>query len=80
MKKLFSTLLIGCIGGATFFVAEQFISKNESKSLVNNIESYSPPARIVNYDPLAGNAIDFSAAAEISVNAVVHIKTTIDRT
>lgn len=72
MKKLLSTLVIAAVGGAAaLFVQHSFYTEKPQAYTINN----APQVRFVSGGGIASNAPDFTAAAEASVNAVVHIKT-----
>jgi serine protease Do len=70
MNKLIPTILAGVVGGLVVFGAIKLTEKSDSKTNVN-----TQPARQVYF---GGNAapFDFTAAAERSMSAVVHIKAT----
>ncbi len=73
MKKVLSTVLVAAVGGtAAFFVEKHFLSKNQSEN--KQIPFQSAPVRYVN-SPGTLPTIDFTEAAELTLNAVVHIKT-----
>lgn len=74
MKKLLSTLLIAAVGGAgALFVQQEFFPKGNEQVYSQTIHNNTPVRFTSNGSALA--APDFTAAAEASVNAVVHIKT-----
>jgi len=81
MKKLFTLLAVSALGGAmTLGVYTQLQPKNENQT-ENKISSL-PFVQAVNYSPTAngGTNVDFTTAAEKTLNAVVHVKnTTISR-
>jgi Do/DeqQ family serine protease len=78
MKKLVSTLAVACFGGLIALSSAHFIYGKNNKE---NNQVFNPNAQS-NYVLTSGNAGssalsgDFTMAAEKSVNAVVHIKTT----
>ncbi len=81
MKKIVSTLLIASIGGASaMLVQNQFFTENEHAQLMYNKSNPVPVKFAANYGSAATTGVDFTTAAEQSVNAVVHIKTTITQT
>ena len=76
MKKLFTLLAVSALGGAMALgVYTQFEHKNENSS--PDI-SKTPFLQAVNYNPVSngGTNIDFTTAAEKTLNAVVHVKNT----
>lgn len=80
MKKFLSTLLIAAIGGASaMLVQKQFSSNNEHSQLLD-YKVNTPVSFAGNYGSATASGIDFTTAAEHSVNSVVHIKTTITQT
>ncbi len=76
MKKVISTFLVATLGG--FIALATFITFNETEqSQLPVATTVQPAARFVNM-PTAGataNNLDFTYAAESSLNAVVHVKT-----
>ncbi|HEY1040937.1 MAG TPA: trypsin-like peptidase domain-containing protein [Bacteroidia bacterium] len=82
MKKVISTVLIAALGGASaMLVQKQFSNENEHAQLLYNNKTTSAPVHFAsNYGSAAASGVDFTTAAEQSVNAVVHIKTTITQT
>ena len=86
MKKFASLLLVGIVGGAVALGTQKIIDHNESKNEDSTNVSITPtlPApklqttSMPNYDTAARKAaslgIDFTVAAEETVNAVVHVK------
>ncbi|MDP2385520.1 MAG: trypsin-like peptidase domain-containing protein [Bacteroidota bacterium] len=80
MKKIISTLFIAAIGGASaMLVQKQFSSGNEHSQLLE-YKVNTPVSFAGNYGSAAATGVDFTTAAEHSVNSVVHIKTTITQT
>lgn len=77
MKKLFTLLAVSTLGGAmTLGVYTQLQPKNEIQTEIRL--SDSPLIQAVNYSPTAkgGTNVDFTRAAEKTLNAVVHVKNT----
>ncbi|MBA3663754.1 MAG: Do family serine endopeptidase [Bacteroidetes bacterium] len=76
MKKLVSTLMVACFGGFVALTGSHFLPMENS-----NVSQVFQPNKS-NYvltsgnSGIAGMGTDFTMAAEKSVNAVVHIKTT----
>jgi Do/DeqQ family serine protease len=77
MKKFFLTLLVAFVGGSLTILADKWINPKE-KSMGNNTVTFqNAPVQAVSYSGPATVPGDFTEAAEVSLNAVVHIKTTI---
>ena len=79
MKKIISSVCIGLVGGAFALVGNYYINQHSS----NNSLSYNPytvtPTHLTSFNGMSsGNAPDFVASAEKSVNSVVHIKTIVE--
>jgi Do/DeqQ family serine protease len=77
MKKLFTLLAVSALGGAmTLGVYTQFQDKKET--IISDNISKTPFVQAVNYSPVAGGGtnVDFTTAAEKTLNAVVHVKNT----
>jgi serine protease Do len=74
MKKLVSTMAIACFGGLIALTSAHFFygSKNESQIF----QAQNRPSIVLAANASAGQTTDFTMAAEMSVNSVVHIKTT----
>lgn len=74
MKKVFSSLLIAIVGGFTAIGIQQFVNRNESG--YERLTNERIPVQFTsgNANGLA-NAPDLTAAAEMSVHGVVHVKT-----
>lgn len=77
MKKFFGLALAGIIGGTTSLAAYQFILKpTDNQQQVGIVQTV--PTKFTN-NPMTGTppegSIDFTSAAEKSVNSVVHIQT-----
>ncbi|MFZ5551600.1 MAG: Do family serine endopeptidase [Bacteroidota bacterium] len=80
MNKNLSTLFIGCLGGVLAFSVTQFFFKDQPKAfVVEKTASASSPYHLTNETPVPvqGAAVDFTYAAEQSLNSVVHIKTSV---
>jgi len=76
MKKIMSTLLIAAIGGASaMLVQKQFSSNNEHSQLLDH-KVNTPVSFAGNYGSAAGTGVDFTVAAETTINSVVQIKKT----
>lgn len=83
MKKLISAIFIAFLGGVAAIGANYYIGfHNKSESGKEKLIKASKPSntanvQLVNFNGRAASALnnDFTIAAEISVNAVVHIKT-----
>ena len=78
MKKTLSILLIASIGGLTSMGVYKFFEKNDPGKIwvQDKHSSYDQPVvSYTNLRSLPENNIDFTMAAEITVNAVVHVKT-----
>jgi len=72
MKRLFGTLGIAILGGVVAVGASHLIKGDEPITVIETIKQ-APP---LNYTAMAVNpALDFTMAAERTVNAVVHVKT-----
>ncbi len=76
MKKVLSTILIAAIGGASAILVEKQFHKDNLSSYATSAQS--APVKYVNHYNTA-TGIDFTMAAEQSLNAVVHIKTTVEQ-
>ncbi len=75
MKKIASVFVIASIGGITALGLNHLLDKSGSKSISQL--SYQAPVKYVNMPgATAENSVDFTAAAEMSVHSVVHVKTT----
>lgn len=78
MKKTLSILLIASIGGLTSLGVYKLFEKNDPGKTGIQDEHASPQKPLVSFANLTippENGIDFTAAAEMTVNAVVHVKT-----
>jgi Do/DeqQ family serine protease len=83
MKKIVSTILIAVVGGVSAIVVEkQFSSTTNQHSQILEYKTNKVPVTFTSNSGTmaAASGIDFTTAAEQSVNAVVHIKTTIEET
>lgn len=79
MNKNLSTLLVGCLGGVLAFSVTHFFFTEKPKAfVVEKTATENSPFKLTNGVEMPANAgMDFTFAAENSVNAVVHIKTTV---
>lgn len=73
MKKVASYFLIALLGGGSALTFNHFFSQPEKVIITEKNDESNPNAHFVNYTP--EGSIDFTKAAELSLNAVVHIKT-----
>ncbi len=79
MKKVLFVFVTAAIGGATalgiadFFRKDSVMTDNNSKSLTGQ------PAYFASVSPHAEGLPEFVKAADVSVHAVVHVQTTIER-
>lgn len=75
MKKLISTVFVACIGGFAALTGSHYYQQNNS---VATDQVIHPNYTLTNYNGshAAGNLTDFTLAADKSIHAVVHIKTT----
>lgn len=77
MKKLVSTLAVACFGGFVALTSAHFLYvENDNVSQVFHTEKAAKYVLASSGNPSAVSGTDFTMAAEKSVNAVVHIKTT----
>ncbi len=74
MKKTIGFIVSGIVGGTLVLSAYKFIEKPTPNTIIE--KEYFPHARYANYTPSVESTTDFTLAAELSVNAVVHVKTT----
>lgn len=82
MKKFLGITLAGVIGGMSSLAAYQFLPKSDNDNQQAGIVQ-SVPAQFTNYTPGTvppEGAVDFTSAAEKSINTVVHIQTLIKNT
>lgn len=77
MKKVISTAFVGALGGACVLVANHFFFTQNNNTNPQSF-SNSAPVQLASYSGMSANAPDFVGAADKSLNAVVHIKTTIE--
>ena len=80
MKRVFGNLLIGFTGGALAFgVGQFFFNEPPTAFIIEKSESEKPPYRLTNSEEMLIPAapVDFTDAADLSVNSVVHIQTEI---
>jgi serine protease Do len=76
MKKLISTVFVACLGGFAALTASHFYGDLNHKSQVTNPD-LRPNYTLTSYTGSApAGTSDFTFAADKSVHAVVHIKTT----
>jgi Do/DeqQ family serine protease len=73
MKKLVSTFAVACFGGLIALTGAHFLNNNNQESQVTNPNKSHYV--FTSGGGATGQAVDFTMAAEKSVNAVVHIKT-----
>lgn len=76
MKKLVSTVFVASLGGIISLSAWQFIQSSKHNSQVTNPDYQSNYKLVSHGSGNAGTLADFTQAAEKTVHAVVHIKTT----
>ncbi|MCW3083908.1 MAG: hypothetical protein JWP12_1274 [Bacteroidetes bacterium] len=75
MKKILSVFAIASIGGLTSLGVSHLLEEKQSTSA--EMLGYHAPVKYVNMPGTSTeNAIDFTTAADLSVHAVVHVKTT----
>jgi serine protease Do len=78
MKRIAGFFLVAVMGGFSAIGLQNLITKNNPTSteqLVSDNRTF--PVRYTNYpdNPVSGSNIDFTVAAEMTVNTVVHVKT-----
>ncbi|MFH0867400.1 MAG: Do family serine endopeptidase [Bacteroidota bacterium] len=77
-KKILTFILIAFTGGLFAVTTSNLVSKtvavNKTQAVEEPEENYQPAAGSASSDPVPQN-LDFTKAAELSVHAVVHIKT-----
>jgi serine protease Do len=73
MKKIVSTLIIAVAGGASAILTDKFVLHTETSPVIS--ASQAAPVKYVSNFGSATPTIDFTQAAEQSVNSVVHITT-----
>lgn len=79
MKKLISMVFIATLGGVIALGTNHLINNKRSHPLNTSQLQASEPQKLhsrASQEPLQGNSPDFVLAAEKSLNAVVHIRTT----
>ena len=76
MKKLVSNLFIAVLGGLSAIAGMHYINSFNNKNTLVEAGRKKTPIRMVNARIEAGANLDFTYAAEKSLAAVVHIKTT----
>ena len=77
MKKVISTAFVGALGGVCVLVANHFFFQGNSYSNNNSLVN-QPPVQLASYSGMLSSTPDFVGAADKSLNAVVHIKTTVE--
>ncbi|MBE0639588.1 MAG: trypsin-like peptidase domain-containing protein [Bacteroidales bacterium] len=83
MKRFASLILVAMIGGLFSIVIYKFFEKEEAPKTVymtsqEGIAPVNTPGYLANY-PVPENVPDFVEAADMTVHAVVHIKTEVSR-
>ncbi len=75
MKNIFSMLSIAILGGVAVVGVQQYFNVNTPSTTIIKEQS-TIPLQPVGYSPLStsGSGVDFTVAAEKSLNAVVHVK------
>ena len=74
MKKIIGTFFIALLGGASTILIEKALEESSSEvSVVSNLSG--PKIKQVNSTPFTESSVNFTKAAESTVNCVVHIKT-----
>ncbi|MBA3681544.1 MAG: trypsin-like peptidase domain-containing protein [Bacteroidetes bacterium] len=77
MKKLLSTMLVACLGGLISFMGARYFYADDKSNTSQITKPFDQQnIKLANYTENSGLNTDFTNAAEKSVNAVVHIKTT----
>lgn len=72
MKKIFGIFLVGLLGGAVAIGGYKALEE----PVVREVIQESQPVKYVSTPSILGSNLDFTIAAERTVNAVVHVKTT----
>lgn len=72
-KKVLSFVLVAMLGGVTVFGLQKLFP--EDNQLALRAELNNPPVQHVNYALPAESSVNFSDAAERTIDAVVHVKT-----
>lgn len=75
MKKIISNLVVAFFGGLTAFAGIYYFNLNKSGKTSNLISTPSTPIKMTSNRIEGVNTVDFTFAAEKSLQAVVHIKT-----
>lgn len=76
MKKIAYSVLMASLGGFFALTAAHFMFTKRSANTQFNSTENQPVYKLSNYSSSSGSHSDFIMAAEKSINAVVHIKTT----
>ncbi len=83
MKKVISSLMIGCVGGIFALVGNYYFNQqNQHQHLSYQPNTPATPTQLTNYTNTfssAANAPNFVESAEKTVNSVVHIKTIVEQ-
>lgn len=74
MKKILSVFAIASIGGLTSLGVSHFFQNNAATPA--SMLGYRAPVNYVNMPAGAESTVDFTSAADLSIHAVVHVKTT----
>lgn len=74
MKKILSVFAIASIGGLTSLGVSHLLEEKQPTSA--DMLGYHAPVKYVNMPSAPESSIDFTNAADLSVHAVVHVKTT----
>lgn len=74
MKRIASIFIVALLGGATALTVDHFMGRNETRKQAIQPSNY--PVKFVNYPAMTPeSSMDFIKASEISLPAVVHVKT-----
>lgn len=78
MKKYIGLLLAAIIGGASSTLLNSYLNKAENTQISQNKKDviHQDVTFVNNHRIAAEKSVDFTYAAEMSINAVVHVKTT----
>ena len=76
MKKIIFTVALGFLGGFAAISLNNYFFKSQNSTLF--LTNQQTPARFTANQTTAASALDFTQAAEATINAVVHVKNTID--
>lgn len=83
MKKVISSLMVGCVGGIFALVGNYYFNQqNQHQHLSYQSTNNSTPTQLTNYTNTfssVANAPNFVESAEKTVNSVVHIKTIVEQ-